>query len=94
MRRRYSKSHTPSSASSKAVEETFQHPDFLSDLLAIENGVRALGSSELVRWVERLKDVELHVIRGEPVPREALRQLIASIHCNTAPAIAEVVAGG
>jgi hypothetical protein len=93
MRKPYGKAHTLSSAPRETVEETLQHPDFLSDLLAIENEARTLGLSELISWAEELKNAELRILRGERlsvVEITGLRKRVAAFAPQAESTLAEV----
>jgi hypothetical protein len=97
----YEKPNLPSSgiheATGDTVGETLQHPDFLPDLLAIEKEARRLGSSELTCWAAELKNAELYLIRGEPVPAVAivaLQERMREFLPQDGPAVEEVIVGG
>jgi len=62
----------------------------LCDVLSVECEARKLGDRELLDIAERIKNAHGWLLRGECVPPNELRELIAFVRRNTEPAVAEV----
>jgi hypothetical protein len=90
---RYSKPKTKSSPISGGIDGPVERVDVLPEILGIVRDARVVGSRELVRWAEQLKNAELCILRGEPVPAAevaTLQQRVTAFTPQAEPAVAEV----
>lgn len=88
MQSTYSPPNPPKSRThpKQPVEEFAEDSHTLYDVRLLEREVHDLRDPKLGRIVERLKTSQACLLRGEPVPREALRELVIFVFQYSAPA--------
>jgi hypothetical protein len=75
---------------SNSVRESRPPSIQLGEVFALEVEARKFGELELLDIAERIKNAHGWLLRGECVPPNELRELIAFVRRNTEPAVAEV----
>lgn len=93
MHKKYTSPLAKSSPIQNTVDDPVEGVGVWQEITEIERDARALGSSELLRWAEELKDAELRILCGEPVPAPellALQERMAGFLPQDGPAVAEV----